>query len=362
MSKVKTAIVGCGKVAHLHAKGLINAEHSEFTAAYSRTMQKAESFAAQYQVKPYDDLTKMIRNEGIEVMVICTPHPYHAKPVIEGARLGVHSLIEKPMASSLEDCDAMLEAADKYGVTLGVVSQRRFYEPVKRMRSAIDEGKIGSPALGNVIMYGWRDKEYYESDAWRGTWDQEGGGVLVNQSPHQLDLFQWFMGEIEEVYGLWRNLNHPYIEVEDTALAIVKFKNNAIGNILVSNSQKPGIYGKVHINGTNGATIGAQTEGGAMFIAGSTNIQETPVNDLWTVPGEEDMLDQWKKEDEEFFNSIDPAAYYIQMQNEDFCKAIVNNREPILPGKEGRITVELFTAIYRSTQSNAPVSFPLKSK
>ncbi|MGM0530527.1 MAG: Gfo/Idh/MocA family protein [Bacteroidota bacterium] len=362
MSKVKTAIVGCGKVAHLHAKALVNAEHSEFTAAYSRTREKAESFASQYKVKPYDNLTKMIQNEGIEVLVICTPHPFHAGPVIEGARLGVHSLIEKPMASSLKDCDAMLEAADKYGITLGVVSQRRFYEPVKRMRQAIDEGKIGSPALGNVIMFGWRDKDYYESDAWRGTWEQEGGGVLVNQAPHQLDLFQWFMGEIEEVYGTWRNLNHPYIEVEDTALAIVKFKNNAIGNILVSNSQKPGIYGKVHVNGTNGATVGAQTEGGAMFIAGSTNIQETPFNDLWTVPGEEDKLEQWKEEDEAFFNSINPAEYYIQMQDEDFCQAIVTNREPLLPGKEGRVTVELFTAIYRSTRKNGAVSFPLKAE
>jgi len=362
MSKVKTAIVGCGKVAHLHAKGLVKAEHSEFTAAYSRSMEKAESFAGQYKVKPYDNLTKMIQNEGVEVLVICTPHPYHAGPVIEGARLGVHSLIEQPMASSLQDCDDMLEAADKYEVTLGVISQRRFYEPVKRMKQAIDKGNIGSPALGHVTMYGWRDQEYYESDAWRGTWDQEGGGVLVNQAPHQLDLFQWFMGEIKEVYGTWRNLNHPYIEVEDTALAIVKFKNNAIGNILVSNSQKPGIYGKVHINGTNGATIGAQTEGGAMFIAGSTNVQETPFNDLWTIPGEEDQLTQWKEQDEAFFKSINPAEHYIQMQDEDFCQAIVNNRDPILPGKEGRITVELFTAIYRSARNNGAVPFPLKAE
>ena len=362
MSKVKTAIVGCGKVAHLHAKGLVNAEHSEFTAAYSRSMEKAESFAGQNKVKPYDNLTKMIQNEGVEVLVICTPHPYHAGPVIEGARLGVHSLIEKPMASSLQDCDDMLEAADKYEVTLGVISQRRFYEPVKRMKQAIDAGKIGSPILGNVLMYGWRDKEYYDSDPWRGTWDLEGGGVLVNQAPHQLDLFQWFMGEIEEVYGKWRNLNHPYIEVEDTAMAIVKFKNNALGNILVSNSQKPGIYGKVHINGSNGATVGAQTEGGAMFIAGSTNMEQTPVNDIWTIPGEENNLKQWNKEDEVFFNSINPTEYYIQKQDEDFCQALINNRAPILSGKEGRITVELFTAIYRSTRNNAPVSFPLKAE
>ena len=100
-----------------------------------------------------------------------------------------------------------------------------------------------------INMLGWRDKAYYDSDAWRGKWKTEGGGVLVNQSPHQLDLMLWYMGEVDEVYGIWKNFNHPYIEVDDTAAAIVKFKSGAIGNIIVSNSQKPGLYGKVHIHG-----------------------------------------------------------------------------------------------------------------
>ena len=359
MNQIKTAIVGCGKVAHLHAKGLKQAGNSDFRAVCSRNMKKAKTFAAQYGVAPYDNLAKMIREEAIEALVICTPHPHHANPVIEGAGMGVHALIEKPMASSLKDCDAMLEAAYKHGTKLGVVSQRRFYEPVKRMKQAIDAGKIGTPALGNVIMYGWRDKEYYDSDSWRGTWEQEGGGVLVNQAPHQLDIFQWFMGEIDEVYGLWKNLNHPYIEVEDTALAIVKFKGNAAGNILVSNSQRPGVYGKVHINGSNGSVIGAQTEGGAMFIAGSSNVQEPPVNDIWTIPGEEGRLEQWTKSDHKLFSRISPAEHYIQLQDEDFCQAIIDKRNPMLPGNEARITVELFTAIYRSTRDHTPVSFPL---
>ncbi|MDZ7723298.1 MAG: Gfo/Idh/MocA family oxidoreductase [candidate division KSB1 bacterium] len=288
--KVKTAIVGLGKVAHLHAKGLVNAEHSEFTAVCSRSINKAQEFAAQYGVQPYDDLEQMIHETDIQVLVICTPHPFHADPVLTAAQHGVHSLIEKPMAASLQDCDAMLESAEKHNVTLGVVSQRRFYEPVQRMRKAIDKGKIGIPVLGNVIMYGWRDRDYYDSDAWRGTWDLEGGGVLVNQAPHQLDLFQWFMGDIDQVFGVWKNLNHPYIQVEDTAVAVVSFKNNAVGNIVVTNSQKPGLYGKVHVNGNNGAMIGAQTEGGAMFIAGTSDIQEPPLNDIWTISGEEQQL------------------------------------------------------------------------
>jgi predicted dehydrogenase len=229
-----------------------------------------------------------------------------------------------------------------------------------RVREAIDKGKIGKPVLATVNMLGWRDKAYYNADAWRGTWKMEGGGVLVNQSPHQLDLMLWFMGDVDEVYGIWKNLNHPYIEVDDTAMAIVKFKTGAIGNILVSNSQKPGIYGKVHIHGENGSSVGVQTDGGAMFIAGMTGVMEPPVNDLWTVPGEEKMLKKWVKEDTEIFNKYDPAVYYLRCQIEDFINAIGNDSDPLVTGEAGRKTVELFTAIYRSTRDNMPIKFPLK--
>jgi predicted dehydrogenase len=221
------------------------------------------------------------------------------------------------------------------------------------------DGKIGKPVLATVILLGWRDKAYYDSDAWRGTWENEGGGVLVNQSPHQLDIMLWYMGEIDEVYGVWRNLNHPYIEVDDTAVAIVKFKSGAIGNILVSNSQKPGIYGKVHVHGENGASTGVQTDGGAMFIAGMTGVAEPPVNDLWTVPGEENMLNEWKAIDTEIFNTCDATVYYMQCQIEDFIDALKNNRDPLVTGEDGRRTVELFTSIYRSSRDNIPVKFPL---
>ncbi len=213
------------------------------------------------------------------------------------------------------------------------------------------------PVLGTVTMLGWRDRTYYQADAWRGTWDMEGGGVLVNQAPHQLDLLLWYMGEIDEVYGLWRNLNHPYIEVDDTALAIIKFKSGAIGNILVSNSQKPGIHGKVHVHGSNGASVGVQTDGGAMFIAGMSGIMEPPVNDIWTVPGEEYLPEYWKKEDSDFFATIDPTIYYMKLQIEDFLDNILRKCDPLVTGNDGRRVVELFNAIYQSTKDNRPVKF-----
>lgn len=353
------AILGCGKVAHLHAKAIQNLPNARLSGVWSRSINTAKNFADQYKVQFYAEIEKLVKEQKVDLVIVCTPHPFHLQPVLEAAAAGANILVEKPLASTLEDSDKIIEACKNAGVKLGVISQRRWYEPVKRVKEAIESGKIGKPVFGTINMLGWRDKNYYDSDEWRGTWKMEGGGVLVNQAPHQLDLFLWFMGEIDEVYGLWRNLNHPYIEVEDTAVAIVKFKSGAIGNIIVSNSQKPGIYGKVHVHGENGASVGVQTDGGAMFIAGMSGILEPPVNDIWSVPGEESMLEQWKAEDTAHFNNIDPMVFYMERQIEDFLNAILNNTQPLVTGEDGRRTVELFTAIYRSTRDNKPVKFPL---
>ncbi len=352
------AILGCGKVAHLHAKAVQNLKNAKLAGVWSRTEKTAQNFAVLYNTLFYTDIGTLVEKEKIDLAIICTPHPFHLGPILEAAAAGANILVEKPLASTLEDADKIIEACKNAGVKLGVISQRRWYEPVIRVKEAIEAGKIGKPVFGTINMLGWRDKKYYDSDEWRGTWRMEGGGVLVNQAPHQLDLLLWYMGEIDEVFGLWKNLNHPYIEVEDTAVAIVKFKNGAIGNIIVSNSQKPGIYGKVHVHGENGASVGVQTDGGPMFIAGMQGILEPPVNDIWTVAGEENLLEQWKAEDSEHFNSIDPMVYYMERQIEDFLNALENNSEPLVTGEDGRRTVELFTAIYRSTRDNKPVKFP----
>jgi UDP-N-acetyl-2-amino-2-deoxyglucuronate dehydrogenase len=359
--QLKTALVGVGKVTDMHARALVNLKESEFTAVCSRSKEKAEDYGAKYHIKAYTDVAEMVSREKIDAVIICTPHPNHRKPAIAALEAGAHVLIEKPLASSLEDCDAMLDAAKRCQKQIGVVCQRRWYPPAMRVKHAIDAGKIGKPVFGTVNMLGWRDEVYYNSDPWRGTWKGEGGGVLVNQAPHQLDMLYWFMGEIEECYGLWSNLNHPYIEVEDTANAILKFKNGAVANIIVSNSQKPGIFGKVHVHGENGASVGVQTDGGAMFVAGMSSILEPPVNDLWTVPGEEGMLQKWVGEDTDFFNNLPNQMDYFHERNiEDFLRAIQEGRNPLITGEDGRVTVEIFTAIYRSTRDGSGVKWPLK--
>jgi predicted dehydrogenase len=359
--KLKTAIVGVGKVTDLHAAALVNLPESDFTAVCGRSREKTENYASRFGIRAYTDVSEMVSEEKIDVVIICTPHPNHREPTIAALEAGANVLIEKPLASSLEDCDAMIEASRRCGRQIGLIYQRRWYMPVQRVKQAIVDGKIGKPVFATVNMLGWRDKAYYESDPWRGTWKAEGGGVLVNQAPHQLDLLQWYMGEIEECFGVWSNLNHPYIEVEDTANAILKFKNGGVANIIVSNSQKPGIYCKVHVHGENGASVGVQTDGGAMFVAGMSTILEPPVIDIWTVPGEEAMLPVWVREESDFFNGLpNQMEYYHERNIEDFLQAVIEGRKPMITGEEGRVTVEIFTAIYRSTRDGKPVRWPLK--
>lgn len=362
MKKIKTGVIGCGKIGHYHAKCYQQIPNSEFVAACNWNIGRAEEFSRLYGVKAFDSVEEMVRETGVEAVSICTPHPNHMKMAVEAAKLGVHVAIEKPLASTLADCDAIIEAVKSSGVVGSMVCQRRFYRPVRRIADAIADGKIGTPILGSVNVLGWRDMAYYRSDHWRGTWKGEGGGVLVNQSVHQLDILLWYMGEIDSLYGMWDTLNHPELEVDDTAVAVIRFKNGALGTISVSNSQNPALFGNVRVHGSNGASVGVQTDGGAMFIAGMSSITEPPVNDMWTVPGEENMLDVYKQQDSDFFNSVDSSIYFHQEQLQDFLDAIADNRKPLVTLEDGRRTVELFTAIYRSQRDKKLIKFPLQAE
>jgi predicted dehydrogenase len=356
---VRVGLVGCGKIGSIHAAALRSLPEADFVAACDTSPDRAAAFAATYGVQPFSDMGVMLREAGVEVVVIGTPHPLHAEPAVRAAEAGVHVLVEKPMAASLADCDAMLAAARKSGVTLGVISQRRLYEPVVRMRAAINAGKIGKPALGVFLMYSWREPAYYLSDPWRGKWDTEGGGVLVNQSAHHLDMLLWLMGPAAEVSGYWANLNHPTVEVDDTAVATIRFRSGGLGSIITSVSQKPGIHAKIHIHGSNGASVGVETDRGATFVAGMTTIAEPPVTDLWTIPGEDGLLAQFQAEDRARFAAVDGTVHYHGLQIRDFLCAVREGRPPLVSGEEGRAVVELFTAIYRSHQEGRSITLPI---
>jgi predicted dehydrogenase len=183
--------------------------------------------------------------------------------------------------------------------------------------------------------------------------------VLVNQAPHQLDLLAWFLGEIEEISGRWANINHPTVEVEDTAVVVVRFRSGALGSIVASLSQRPGLFTHVHVHGSNGASVGVETDRGASFVAGVSSIVEPPRNDLWNVPGEEGLLDEYRRLDRERFAQVDATTHYHELQIGDFLRAILEDRAPAVTGEDGRTVVAMFTAIYRSQRDGGPVRFPV---
>ncbi|TXT49834.1 MAG: putative dehydrogenase [Spirochaetes bacterium] len=337
MEKTRFGIYGYGKVAELHAKALAASNAATLVSVCGRDQEKASRFAGRWGIPARNSPAEMAGQDSADAIIVTTPHPLHAAHAIESLQAGLHVLVEKPMALAVKDADAMIDEAASRHLTLGVISQRRWYPSTRRL--------------------GWRDETYYRSDPWRGSWTGEGGGVIVNQAPHQLDLLAWFLGPVKSVYGSWANVNHPYIEVDDSAVATVHFASGALGSILISNSQKPGIYAKVHIHGSSGASAGVQTDGGAMFIAGMSGVLEPPFNDLWTIPGQESLLDQWKREDAEYFSKIDPTWHFFGLQIEEFTMALIEGRRHAVTGEDGRETVKLMEGIYRSQAKRGLVEY-----
>lgn len=355
--RIRFGLIGYGKVAQLHAKALTASEHCQLVSVCGRNESNRRKFADTWGIQARATVAEMASLDGVEAVIITTPHPAHRQGAVEAFAAGCHVLVEKPMALTVRECEEMLQASRETGRKLGVVSQRRWYPSCQRIKQALLDGKLGEPAIGQIIMLGWRDLAYYQSDPWRGRWDTEGGGVLINQAPHQIDLLHWYMGPVEEVSAYWLNVNHPYIEVEDTAVAALRFKKGGLGSILVSNSQKPGIYAKVHVHGTSAASVGVQTDGGAMFVAGMSNIVEPPYNDLWTIPEEIQLLEKWKKEDEEFFSTIDATWYFFRLQADDFALSIQKDRIPAVTGEDGLETVKIIEGIYRSGTEHCPIRY-----
>lgn len=363
--QVKIGIIGTGGIAHMHAAAVASLEEAELVAVCDVVKDKAAAFAQEFGVVPsqvYTDSKTFFRDSGIQAALVCTPHPSHCPLAIQAAEAGVHVMVEKPLSVDLREADRAIEAAQKAGIKFGVIFQRRFWPAAQRARKAIDDGKLGRIILGDCIVKWWRPKEYYDRDAWRGTWAAEGGGVMVNQAVHAIDMFQWLMGPVDTIYGLWGNQSHPYIEVEDTAVAALRFKNGAFGVIETTVSTKPQLGSRICIHGENGASIGIleHPEG----VVG--------VNDLWEIPGEEEeaarILAEERAKGDFMFRTVtlpdgtrkgEHRVTCHALQIQDFAHAILEDREPAVNAVEGRKAVEIIMAIYQSGRTGQPVKLPL---
>lgn len=350
MKKLRVGIIGCGKIAVNHAKALGGMPEVELVACSDTDAGRAADFASKFGIpRSYTDLDELL-GSGVDAVTVCTPHPTHELVVVAAARHRVHVLCEKPVAISLAEADRMIEATEAAGVAFGVLFQRRFWPAARRIREAIDNGTLGEPIVGTCTVRLGRDREYYTADPWRGRWDTDGGGVLMTQAIHYIDLLQWYMGPAVEVVGRIATLKHgDYIEVEDTVAATVQFESGALATITASTTFAPGLGTQILVSGRNGAAASV-TE----FPEGSPGI-----NDIWTLDGEEAYQQVHSTEIE----SDPPLAQiheglvpFHQMQIEDFVHAVLDGCPPVVTGVEARRSLEIILAIYESSRTGSPVA------
>ncbi|CAA7599636.1 Oxidoreductase family, NAD-binding Rossmann fold [Acididesulfobacillus acetoxydans] len=340
---LRFAIIGCGRIAPKHAESIAALPEAELAAVCDIIPEKARAFADKYGGKPYTDYLTMLREADIDVVTVATPSDLHARIGIAAAQAGKHVMVEKPMAMTLKSADELITACKEAGVKLAVIHQNRFNKSVKTMRRALEEGRFGQLTHGQATIRWNRNDEYYAQAPWRGTKLRD-GGVLMNQSIHNIDLLQWTFGPVESVFG-YTATRLRKIEMEDVAGAVIKFKNGAIGLIEAASTIYPRNIEE---------TLNVFGETGSVIIGGiAVNRIET-----WEFPGGE-------KEKEELFASqeSDPPTVYGFGHREiiqDMIRAVKEGGTPAVPGEEGRKALEIILAIYQCQETGQPVIFPLR--
>lgn len=229
MSKLKVAIIGCGNIFPMHAQSIVSREDAELVAVCDVKQERAEEKAKIYQCGIYTDYMEMFEKEKIDVLHICLPHHLHAPVTIEAAKRKIHILTEKPMSIHYDDAKAMVEAAKENKVTLGVIFQNRYNPGSQLIKRMLDNGDLGTIKSGKLSVTWDRSDEYYQKSDWKGTWEKEGGGVIIDQAIHTMDLMRWFINEeIKYVDASISNRAHEIIEVEDAAEGVIAYKNGIV--------------------------------------------------------------------------------------------------------------------------------------
>ena len=330
-------IVGCGVIAPTHAKALAGIEGAKLVAACDIVPERAEKFGKEYNCDYYTDLAQMLKREDVDAVCVLTPSGLHAKVGIEVAKAGKHLVVEKPIDITLENADALIRAAQKAGVKLAVISQHRFDESIDKIKRATEEGKFGQLNFGGSHTKWYRTQEYYDSGDWRGTWELDGGGALMNQSVHYVDMLQYIMGPVEEIFAYCATRDHVRIEVEDVAVASIKFKSGAIGLIEGNTTAYPGFYTRLDIYGSDGSAI----------IEANQLVE-------WKLKSEADT-ETVKAKEGDGAQSAQISSSLHGRQLEDFVAALREGREPFVNGEEGRKPLEIILAIYESARTGKPV-------
>lgn len=339
MKNVNFGIIGCGMIADWHAAAIRHICGAELAGVADANGEAAASFGCKYHTFVFSSVDELLCSAQVDVVCICTPSGLHAPLAIKAADCGKHVIVEKPMALNPAEADEIIKACERNHVKLAVISQLRFTDAVSRLKSAVENNLLGRLVMGDICMKFYRPQEYYDSSRWRGTWGMDGGGALMNQGIHGIDLLQYIMGPVKSVSAYIRTLSRK-IEVEDTAVAAVEFQNGALGMIQGTTSIYPGSPRRLEINGDRG-----------------TIILEEDCIVLWEIQGQSGNGDVIKDRTS-MGTSSNPAAFSIDghvMQISDMLDSVLNDRQPLVDQYEGRKPVEIINAIYESSRTGKPV-------
>ena len=343
--------MGCGVIAPLHAQSIATLPHARLRAVVDVVGEAAERRAAEWGCAAYTDLRAVLDRPDVDVVCVCVPSGLHAAIGAQAAAAGKHVVIEKPIEISLEAADRLIAACRRHGVKLAVISQHRFDPGVRRLREAITAGRLGRLVLGDAFVKWYRTEQYYRGASWRATWELDGGGALMNQGVHYVDLLQWLMGPVDRVVARTATASHE-IPVEDVAVVLLTFAGGAVGVIEVSTAVYPGFPQRLEISGTGGTVAVEDGEVIAWELKdekGETGPYGAPVRRDEPLPPPADADAR----------AADRKAAGHRAQFADLLDGIAAGRDPVITGEEARKPLEIVLAAYRSARTGREVRLPI---
>ena len=348
---LRFGLVGCGVIGPIHAEAIATLPDAVLAAAADLVPERVQKLTEQYGGTPYTDLARMLKHERLDVVIVCTPSGLHGEHTCQIMRSGRHVIVEKPMEITREAMDEMLRVQQETGVKLAVISQHRFDAASQQVRQLVDEQAFGRLVLGNALVPWWRSQAYYDSGAWRGTWEMDGGGVLMNQAIHSIDLLQWLMGPVKSIFAYTDTLAH-HMETEDVAVAVLRFANGALGTIAATTGAYPGVTTRIEVFGDKGSAI---IENDALALLRLARDAKEAVSDY----GEAIKQAAAEVEEKESAAAQNPAALASRshaLQIADMIRAIRENGIPLVDGYAGRKPVEIILSIYESARTHKEVT------
>ena len=350
--KLRFGIIGCGVIGRIHAEAISSLPDAQLVAVADVIPKRAQELAEKFHVTPYEDVQEMLAHEELDVVDIGTPSGQHGELACQVMRSGRHVIVEKPMEIRRAAIEEMLRVQQETGMKLAVISQHRFDPVTRQVHDLVEEQAFGRLVLGNAIIPWWRSQAYYDSGAWRGTWELDGGGVLMNQSIHSIDLLQWLMGPARSVFSYTDTLVHR-METEDVAVAVLRFANGALGTIAATTGAYPGVSTRIEIYGDKGSAVIEDDQLSYFHLARDDREEVGPYGG--GAPGKRAQ----RTENADTSAAQDPAALAIRshaLQIEDMMRAIREDGTPLLDGYAAKHPVEIILAIYESARTHKEVT------